>query len=78
MRGRAADRARRERAIPIIEKHILTYEESLASTLEALNVARKGKDEGNINTHEAFIKLCEKKLEAHRTCLENTKKNLNK
>ena len=78
MRGREADRARRERAIPIIEKHILTYEESLATTLGALEVARKEKDEGNINTHEAFIKLCERKLEAHHTCLENTKKNLNK
>ena len=77
MRGSTADRARRERAIPIIEKHILTYEESLATTLGALEVARKEKDEGNINTHEAFIKLCEKKLEAHRTCLKNTKKNLN-
>ena len=77
MRGRAADRARRERAIPRIEKNIHSWEESLASNLEGLKVARKEKDGANINTHEAFIKVCEGKLEGHRTCLENTKKNLN-
>ena len=77
MRGRAADRARRERAIPRIEKNIHSWEESLASNVEGLKVARKEKDGVNINTHEAFIKVCEGKLEGHRTCLENTKKNLN-
>ena len=77
MRGRAASRARRERAIPRIEKNIHSWEESLASNLEGLKVARKEKDGANINTHEAFIKVCEGKLEGHRTCLENTKKNLN-
>ena len=77
MRGRAADRARRERAIPRIEKNIHSWEESLASNVEGLKVARKEKDGANINTHEAFIKVCEGKLEGHRTCLENTKKNLN-
>ena len=77
MRGRAADRARRERAIPRIEKNIHSWEESLASNVEELKVARKEKDGVNINTHEAFIKVCEGKLEGHRTCLENTKKNLN-
>ena len=77
MRGRAADRARRERAIPRIEKNIHSWEESLASNMEGLKAARKEKDGANINTHEAFIKVCEGKLEGHRTCLENTKKNLN-
>ena len=77
MKGRQGRIARRERAIPRIENHILAYEETLASSAESLKVARKEKDGANINTHEAFIKVCEGKLEGHRTCLENTKKNLN-
>ena len=78
MRGRTADRARRERAIPRIEKNIHSWEESLASNMEGLKAARKEKNEVGINAHEASIKVCEKKLGAHHLCLENTKKNLNK
>ena len=77
MRGRTADRARRERAIPRIEKNIHSWEESMASNVEGLKVARKEKDGANMLRFDAFIKVCEGKLEGHRTCLENTKKNLN-
>ena len=78
MKGRQGRIARRERAIPRIENHILAYEETLASSAESLKVARKEKNEPGIQLHEASIKLCEKRLDGHHICLENTKKNLNR
>ena len=77
MKGRQGRIARRERAIPRIENHILAYEETLVSSAESLMVARKEKNAADIRLHETSIKLCEKRLGAHHLCLENTKKNLN-
>ena len=76
MKGRKGKISRRERAIPLIESHILSYEENLASTSEELKVSRKEKDNDKIVTLEKVVKFCEKKLKAHRECLENTKRNL--
>ena len=78
MKGRQGRIARRERAIPRIENHILAYEETLASNMEGLKTARKEKNESDTKLHETSIKLCEKKLGGHQLCLENTKKNLNR
>ena len=77
MKGRQGRIARRERAIPRIENHILAYEETLASSMEGLKTARKEKNESDIKLHEHSIKLCEKRLSSHNLCLANTKKNLN-
>ena len=76
MKGRKGKISRRERAIPLIESHILSYEEHLASSSEELMASRKEKDNDKIITLEKVVKFCEKKLNAHRECLENTKRNL--
>ena len=41
MKGRRGKISRRERAIPLIESHIVSYEETLSSYSEELKVFRK-------------------------------------
>ena len=67
---------RKEGAIKRIEQQILGHEEKITSNKEGLKVARKEKDQANINTCETLVGIHEKKLNAARECLENTKNNL--
>ena len=76
MKGNPGRRLRREGAIKRIEQQILGYEEKITSNKETLKVARKEKDQSNINTCEVIIETHEKKLNAARECLENTQNNL--
>ena len=76
MRGNLGRRLRREGAIERIEQQILNYEQVIISNKEGLKVARKEKDQANINTCETIVGIHEKKLNAARECLENTKNNL--
>jgi DNA-binding ferritin-like protein len=76
MRGNLGRRLRREGAIERIEQQILNYEQVITSNKESLKVARKEKDQANINTCETIVGIHEKKLNAARECLENTKNNL--
>tara|TARA_B100001079_G_scaffold238775_1_gene222621 strand:- start:100 stop:339 length:240 start_codon:yes stop_codon:yes gene_type:complete len=76
MKGRRGKISRRERAIPLIESHIVSYEETLSSYSEELKVSRKEKDNDKIVTLEKLVKFCEKKLKSHKECLENTQRNL--
>ena len=76
MKGNPGRRLRREGAIKRIEQQILGYEEKIISNKETLKVARKEKDQSNINTCEVIIETHEKKLYAARECLENTQNNL--
>ena len=69
-------RLRRESAIKRIEQDILGYEQANTSNKERLKIARKEKDQANINTCETIVGIHEKKLNAARECLENTKNNL--
>ena len=76
MRGNPGRRLRKEGAIKRIEEQILNYEIADTSNKERLKIARKEKDQANINTCETIIQVHEKKLNAARECLENTKNNL--
>jgi len=76
MRGNLGRRLRRESAIERIEQDILGYEQANTSNKERLKIARKEKDQANINTCETIVGIHEKKLNAARECLENTKNNL--
>ena len=76
MRGNLGRRLRRESAVKRIEEQILGYEQANTSNKERLKIARKEKDQANINTCEAIIETHEKKLNAARECLENTQNNL--
>jgi hypothetical protein len=76
MRGNLGRRLRRESAIERIELQILGYEQANTSNKERLKIARKEKDQANINTCETIVGIHEKKLNAARECLENTKNNL--
>ena len=76
MRGNLGRRLRREGAIKRVEVQILNYEQVITSNKESLKVARKEKDQANINTCETIVGIHEKKLNAARECLENTKNNL--
>ena len=75
MKGRRGKISRRERAIPLIESHIVSYEEILTSYSEELKTSRKEK-KNDIVTLEQLVKFSEKKLKGHKECLENTKRNL--
>ena len=76
MNGNPGRRLRRESAIERVEAQILNYEQVITSNKESLKVARKEKDQANINTCETIVGIHEKKLNAARECLENTKNNL--
>ena len=76
MRGNLGRRLRRESAVKRIEEQILGYEQADTSNKELLKIARKEKDQANINTCETIVGIHEKKLNAARECLENTKNNL--
>ena len=76
MNGNLGRRLRREGAIKRVEVQILNYEQVITSNKESLKVARKEKDQANINTCETIVGIHEKKLNAARECLENTKNNL--
>ena len=76
MNGNPRRRLRREGAVKRIEEQILGYEQADTSNKERLKIARKEKDQANINTCEVIIETHEKKLNAARECLENTKNNL--
>ena len=76
MRGNPGKRLRKERAIERIDQQILGYEVIINQGKDDLKIARKEKDQANINTCEAIIETHEKKLNAARECLENTKNNL--
>ena len=76
MNGNPGKRLRRESAIERIEQDILGYEQANTSNKERLKIARKEKDQANINTCETIVGIHEKKLNAARECLENTKNNL--
>ena len=76
MRGNLGRRLRRESAIERIEQQILGYEQANTSNKERLKIARKEKDQANIYTCETIVGIHEKKLNAARECLENTKNNL--
>ena len=76
MNGNQGKRLRRESAIKRIEQDILGYEQANTSNKERLKIARKEKDQANINTCETIVGIHEKKLNAARECLENTKNNL--
>ena len=76
MRGTLGRRLRRESAVKRIEEQILGYEQANTSNKERLKIARKEKDQANINTCETIVGIHEKKLNAARECLENTKNNL--
>jgi len=67
---------RREGAIKRVEEDILNYEQADTSNKERLKIARKEKDQANINTCETIVEIHKKKLNAARECLENTKNNL--
>ena len=69
-------RLRKEGAVKRVEAQILNYEQVITSNKESLKVARKEKDQANINTCETIVGIHEKKLNAARECLENTKNNL--
>ena len=76
MNGNPGRRLRREGAIKRVEAQILNHEQVITSNKESLKVARKEKDQANINTCETIVGIHEKKLNAARECLENTKNNL--
>ena len=76
MRGNLGRRLRRESAVKRIEEQILGYEQANTSNKERLKIVRKEKDQANINTCETIVGIHEKKLNAARECLENTKNNL--
>ena len=76
MRGNPGRRLRKEGAVKRVEAQILNYEQVITSNKESLKVARKEKDQANINTCETIVGIHEKKLNAARECLENTKNNL--
>ena len=76
MNGNPRRRLRRESAVKRIEEQILGYEQANTSNKERLKIARKEKDQANINTCETIVGIHEKKLNAARECLENTKNNL--
>ncbi len=76
MNGNPRRRLRREGAVKRLEEQILGYEQADTSNKERLKIARKEKDQANINTCETLIGIHEKKLNAARECLENTKNNL--
>ena len=76
MNGNPRRRLRREGAVKRIEEQILGYEQADTSNKERLKIARKEKDQANINTCETIVGIHEKKLNAARECLENTKNNL--
>jgi len=76
MRGNLGRKMRREGAVKRIVAQILNYEQVITSNKEGLKVARKEKDQANINTCETIVEIHEKKLNAAHACLENTKKNL--
>ena len=76
MRGNPGRRLRKEGAVNRVEAQILNYEQVITSNKESLKVARKEKNQANINTCETIVGIHEKKLNAARECLENTKNNL--
>ena len=76
MRGNLGRRLRKEGAVKRVEAQILNYEQVITSNKESLKIARKEKDQANINTCETIVGIHEKKLNAARECLENTKNNL--
>jgi len=76
MRGNPGRMLRKEGAVKRVETQILNYEQVITSNKESLKVARKEKDQANINTCETIVGIHEKKLNAARECLENTKNNL--
>jgi len=76
MRGNPGRRLRKEGAVKRIVAQILNYEQVITSNKEGLKVARKEKDQANINTCETIVEIHEKKLNAAHECLENTKNNL--
>ena len=76
MRGNLGRRLRKEGAVKRVEAQILNYEQVITSNKESLKVARKEKDQANINTCETIVGIHEKKLNAARECLQNTKNNL--
>ena len=76
MNGNPGRRLRREGAIKRVEAQILNHEQVITSNKESLKVARKEKNQANINTCETIVGIHEKKLNAARECLENTKNNL--
>ena len=76
MNGNPRRRLRREGAVKRLEEQILGYEQANTSNKERLKIARKEKDQANINTCETIVGIHEKKLNAARECLENTKNNL--
>ena len=76
MKGNRGKRLRREGAVKLIEEQILNYEQVITSNKESLKVARKEKVQANINTCETIVETHEKKLNAARECLQNTKNNL--
>ena len=76
MRGNPGRRLRKEGAVKRVEAQILNYEQVITSNKESLKIARKEKNQANINTCETIVGIHEKKLNAARECLENTKNNL--
>ena len=76
MRGNPGRMLRKEGAVKRVETQILNYEQVITSNKESLKVARKEKDQANINTCETIVGIHEKKLNAARECLQNTKNNL--
>ena len=76
MQGHLGRRLRREGAIKRVEEDILNYEQADTSNKERLKIARKEKNQANINTCETIVEIHKKKLNAARECLENTKNNL--
>ena len=76
MQGHLGRRLRREGAIKRVEEDILNYEQADTSNKERLKIARKEKNQANINTCETIVEIHEKKLNAAHECLENTKNNL--
>ena len=67
---------RQKRSIERTEATIVEYEKTIASNTEGLKLARKEKDQTNINTLSGIIEIHEKKIVAHKTTLENTKRNM--
>lgn len=67
---------RQKRSIERLEATIAEYEKVVVSNTEGLKLARKEKNQTNINTCGMFIEIHEKKIVAHKTTLENTKRNM--
>jgi DNA-binding ferritin-like protein len=67
---------RQKRSIERLEATIAEYEKVVETNTEGLAIARKEKDQPNINMCEMFIGVHEKKIVVHRTTIGNTKRNM--